>query len=77
MSRKKSIAHTIPSGNCAVCQNKLPFLDTGRPRITCSGRCRQILYRHKRALRRMQLDFFQKHPSAAGPRGIAMKEYIS
>lgn len=65
------------SGKCLVCPTTLPNQLTGRPRKTCSGRCRQILYRHNRQLRSLQRDFFERNPSAAGPQGIAPDEYVS
>ena len=77
MTRRKSIAHTAAFTRCKVCPTDIPILATGRPRITCSGRCRQILYRHNRSMRSLQRDFFLKNPSAAGPQGIAPDEYVS
>ena len=67
----------IKPGNCRICGTALLVHRIGRPRSTCSGKCRQVLYRHNRQLRSLQRDFFERNPSAAGPQGIALDEYVS
>ena len=59
-----------PNYNCSVCSTPMTKKRTGRPRKTCTDRCRQIVYRHNKQLRTLQQDFFQRNPSAAGPQDL-------
>ncbi|WP_143765657.1 hypothetical protein [Catenulispora acidiphila] len=55
--------------SCLVCNSPLPYAGTGRPRSTCSSRCRQRLYRlRKNGIQPSQISPEPDHVPAAAER---------